>query len=311
MTRKIILDCDPGQDDAVAILLALAAPEALDVRAITAVAGNVPLNLTQRNARVMVELAGQKVPVHAGCSAPWMRALRTAEHICGATGIEGADLDDPGHPLESTHGVDAIVDLLMNARDGEITLCPVGPLTNIGTALVREPRIVPKIKEIVLMGGAVGVGNITPSAEFNIYVDPHAAAAVFRSGVPIVMFPLDATHQAITSKDWVEAMRGLGNRAGKVIAGMVGRQHKRSLDRFGGKGIPMHDPCVIAYLLWPELFKGAKCFVEIETGSELGMGRTVVDRWGATPHKPNTLVIETVEGDAMFQRMTPLLKTLP
>ena len=178
--RPIIIDCDPGQDDALAILLALGSPDELEVLAITAVAGNVPLALTEKNARKIVALAGRTdVPVHAGCAQPMVRELVTAEFVHGATGLDGADLPEPTTPLAATHAVDAIIDILRTRPEGTVTICPIGPLTNIAMAMRKAPDIVPRIREIVLMGGAIGQGNITPSAEFNIYVDPHAAKVVF------------------------------------------------------------------------------------------------------------------------------------
>jgi purine nucleosidase len=306
----IIIDTDPGKDDAVAILLALAASDALDVRALTVVAGNVPLALTERNARALVALAGHDIPVHAGYAAPLSHALITAEHIHGKSGIDGAALPDPVRPLAKAHAVDAIIDNLKAAPDG-VTLCTLGPLTNIATALARAPDIVPKIRAIVMMGGAIGLGNITPSAEFNIYVDPQAASAVFESGIPIVMIPLDATHQAIVTPAWADHMAGLGTRAGLAIGGMFKAAAARSSKRHGGRGVPLHDPCVIAWLLWPELFEGGRYHVAVETESALTRGRTVVDRWGATDAPANALVIERVDAKALFERLTERLRTLP
>ena len=311
--RPIIIDCDPGKDDAVAILLALAAREALDVRAVTAVAGNVPLGWTERNARLMVELAGRNdIPVHAGCARPWVRPLVTAEHIFGRTGLDGVELDEPRLALADGHAVTVIIDRLLAAADRSVTLCPLGPLTNVATALIQEPRIAPKIREIVLMGGAIGLGNVTPSAEFNIYVDPHAAAAVFAAGIPIVMLPLDATHQALATRAWVKAMAGLGNRAGRAIAQMLGHDlARRDLGRYGGRGVPLHDPCVIAWLLWPELFEGRSCAVAVETASELTLGRTVVDWWGGARRPANALVVDRLQAEPLFARMTELIARLP
>jgi purine nucleosidase len=309
--RAIIIDTDPGKDDAVAILLACAARDRLDIRAITVVAGNVPLGRTERNARALVELAGcEDIPVHAGHAAPLLHELCTAEDVHGPSGIDGADLSEPIRPLAAAHAVDAMIAAIDAAPPGEITLCVLGPLTNIAAALKRAPAISPKIREIVLMGGAIGLGNTTPSAEFNIYVDPHAADAVFRAGVPIVMFPLEATHQAILTCDWADHMNTLGTRAGKAIAGMFLADLKRPRERHGGRGVPLHDPCVIAYLLWPELFAGNHCHVAIETESRLSRGRTVVDRWRVTGAPPNALAIDRVDAAALFARLKEQLATL-
>lgn len=310
--RTIIIDTDPGKDDAVAILLALAARDRLDIRAITVVAGNVPLARTERNARALLAIAGAgDIPVHAGHAAPLLHPLSTAEHVHGASGIDGADLPEPQTPLAGAHAVDAIIGALRAARDGTITLCALGPLTNIAAALKHEPALRPKLREIVLMGGAIGLGNVTPSAEFNIYVDPHAADAVFRAGVPIVMIPLDATHQALITPAWADHMARLGTRAGAAIGGMFREAVTRSSKRHGGRGVPLHDPCVIAWLLWPELFAGTDCAVSIETQSALTRGRTVVDRWAVTGEPPNALVVEKVDADQLFARMRDRLATLP
>jgi purine nucleosidase len=309
--RAIIIDTDPGKDDAVAILLACAARERLDIRAVTVVAGNVPLARTERNARALIELAGcGEIPVHAGHAAPLLHALSTAEDVHGPTGIDGVELPEPTRALADAHAVDAIVAALDASSPGEITLCALGPLTNIAAALERAPAIASRIREIVLMGGAMGIGNMTPSAEFNIYVDPHAADTVFRAGVPVVMLPLEATHQAILTRAWAEQMKALGTRAGAAIAGMFLADVERPRERHGGRGVPLHDPCVIAWLLWPELFAGKHCHVAIETESSLTRGRTVVDRWRKTGAAPNALVIDRVDADALFERMKTVLATL-
>ncbi|MEM9058796.1 MAG: nucleoside hydrolase, partial [Pseudomonadota bacterium] len=203
MTRPIIIDCDPGQDDAVNLLMALAAPGALDVLGITAVAGNVPLALTERNARLLCGLAGRDdVPVFAGCERPLVRELVTAEHVHGDSGIDGVDLGAPAVPLQPAHATDFIVETLLSAPDASVTLVPTGPLTNIAHALIKAPAIAPKIREIVLMGGAMREGgNLSPSAEFNILVDPHAARVVFDCGRPLTVFGLDVTHQVPTTPE--------------------------------------------------------------------------------------------------------------
>ena len=287
-SRKIIIDTDPGQDDAVAILLALASPE-LEVLGITAVAGNVPLALTERNARKICELAGRpEVKVFAGASRPMVRSLVTAEDVHGKTGLDGPELPEPGMPLQEQHAVDFIVETLMREQGGSVTLCPLGPLTNIALALEREPRIVPRIREIVLMGGGFFEGgNVTPAAEFNIHVDPHAADVVLKSGIPVVMVPLDCTHKALTTAKRVAAFRDLGTRPGVATAEMLEFFERFDENKYGTDGGPLHDPCVIAYLLKPELFSGRHINVTVETASELTMGMTVADWWSVTGRPKN------------------------
>ena len=309
--RRIIIDTDPGQDDAVAILLALASPE-LEVLGITAVAGNVPLHLTESNARKICELAGKpEAKVFAGASRPLLRALVTAENVHGRSGLDGPDLPEPQMPLQAQDAVDFIVETLMAEPKGSVTLCPLGPLTNVALALVREPRITPRLREIVLMGGGYfEQGNVTPSAEFNIHVDPHAADVVLRSGVPIVMMPLDVTHKALTTRARVEAFRALGTRVGTATAELLDFFERYDEEKYGTDGGPLHDPCVIAYLLKPDLFSGRHCNVEIEISSELTMGATVVDWWGVTDRPKNALVMRDVDADGFFALLTERISRL-
>jgi len=299
--RPIIIDTDPGQDDAIAILTALASPE-LDVLGITAVAGNVPLPLTLSNTRKLCELAGQPdTPVFEGCSRPMVRELVTAEYVHGATGLDGPDLPEPTMPVQDQHAVDFIVETLLAADDHSITLCPLGPLTNIGMAMVKAPSIVSKIREIVLMGGAPWEGgNVTPTAEFNIYVDPHAAHVVFTSGVPIVAHSLDVTHQALMTKDWIASVRALGTAVGRASADMLTFFERFDEEKYGTVGGPLHDPNVIAYLLDPTLYGGKDCFVEVEIASEKTMGQTSVDWWKVTKNEPNCHWIREVDSEGFY-----------
>jgi purine nucleosidase len=311
-TRRIIIDTDPGQDDAVAIMLALASPE-IDVVGITAVAGNVPLALTQKNARKICELAGRPdVPVHAGADGPLDRKLVTAEYVHGKTGLDGPDLPEPKMELQDQHAADFIIETLMSSEAGAITLCPLGPLTNIAMALQKEPRIARRIREIVLMGGGFFEGgNATPAAEFNIYVDPQAAEIVFRAGAPITMMPLDVTHKALSKATRIEAFRGLGNRAGIAVSQMLSFSERFDEAKYGTDGGPLHDPCVIAWLLKPELFGGRDCNVVIETQSDLTMGMTVVDWWGVTDRAKNAHVVRDIDADQFFELLTERLAVLP
>ncbi|MCE8511218.1 nucleoside hydrolase [Ruegeria pomeroyi] len=310
--RKIIIDTDPGQDDAVAILLALASPDEIEVLGITAVAGNVPLPLTAKNARIVCELAGRPdVPVHAGCDAPIARKLVTAEHVHGKTGLDGPDLPEPTMPLQDAHAVDFIIDTLRAHAPGTVTLCPLGPLTNIATALTRAPDIVTRVQEIVLMGGAYfEVGNITPAAEFNIYVDPEAADIVFKSGAPIVVMPLDVTHKALVTKARNDAFRALGTPAGIAVAQMTDFFERFDKEKYGSEGAPLHDPCVTAYLLNPDLFSGRHVNVTVETTSDLTLGMTVADWWRVTDRAPNALFIGDIDADGFFTLLTDRLARL-
>jgi len=310
--RPIIIDCDPGQDDAVALLLAMASPDELDIRGITCVAGNVPLSFTQANARRVVELAGHSdIPVCAGCARPMMRPLVTAEHVHGATGLDGCDLPPPAMRLDPRHAVDFVVGECLGAGPDGITLCPTGPLTNIAAAIVKAPEILPNIAEIVLMGGAAMTpGNTTPSAEFNIYVDPHAAHVVFECGRPLVMHPLDVTHKAITTPERLEAIRAIGTPVADAVAGMLAFYDRFDMDRYGMPGGPLHDPCVIAFMLQPDLFAGRRARVRIETASELTMGRTVVDWWGIEGDDPNALVVNEIDADGFYALLTERLARL-
>jgi purine nucleosidase len=310
--RKIIIDTDPGQDDAVAILLALASPDEIDVLGVTAVAGNVPLPLTQKNARIVCELAGKPdTLVFAGCDAPLVRKLVTAEHVHGKTGLDGPQMSDPAMPLQDQHAVEYIIETLRAHDAGTITLCPLGPLTNIATAFESAPDIIEKVQEIVLMGGAYfQVGNITPAAEFNIYVDPEAAKIVFDSGVPIVVMPIDVTHKALTTRARVEAFRALGTKVGDMVAAWTDFFERFDKEKYGSEGAPLHDPCVIAYLIQPDLFTGRHVNVEIETVSELTLGMTVADWWRVTDRAPNAMFMGDLDSDGFFALLADRLARL-
>lgn len=309
MREAIIIDTDPGQDDAVALLLAFASRAELDLRAITTVAGNVPVAQTTANALRIRDLGrADGVPVYRGAEVPLVVALETAEFVSGPDGLAGADLPPPAGSPATDHAVEAIIALCRAAPDDGITLCPLGPLTNLALAFRLAPDILPKVKRIVLMGGAIGLGNITPAAEFNIHVDPHAAAVVFGCGRPIVMFGLGATLQAIASHEQIERIGGLGTAGGKAIHGMLTRPRPGGL---GTVGHPMHDPCVVAFLLWPELFAGRDCYVEVETGAGPLRGRTTIDWNGRLKRPANAHVVGSVEAHELFERMIARLSTLP
>jgi purine nucleosidase len=311
MTHPIIIDTDPGQDDAVAILLALASPE-LEVLGITAVAGNVPLALTEVNARKICELAGRpETKVYSGAIRPMLRSLVTAEHVHGRTGLDGPVLPEPKMKLEKQHAVDFIIDTLMERPAGTVTLCVLGPMTNIGLALVREPRIASRIKRIVAMGGGFFEGgNVTPAAEFNIYVDPQSARLVFESGIPITLIPLDCTHQALTTKARVEKFRVMKNKTGPATAQLLDFFERFDEQKYGTDGGPLHDPCVIAWLLQPELFTSRDVNVSVECESELTMGMTVIDWWRVTERKANATVCRGINADGFFELLTKRLATL-
>ncbi|NBB71466.1 MAG: nucleoside hydrolase [Alphaproteobacteria bacterium] len=298
----VAIDCDPGVDDAIALLWAMASP--LDLRAVTVVAGNVPLAVTAANARRIVTLAGRTdVPVHAGCPRPLVERLETAAHVHGESGLDGAELPQAEIALAEDHAVDRLI-ALAHAHD-QLTVCAVGPLTNVAMALVKDPAIAPKLARIVLMGGAVGGGNVTPSAEFNFYVDPHAAKVVFASGVPLVMLGLDVTEQVRPTPPRLDRLGAVDNAAGRAVAGMLRPYAARAAD-----GGALHDPLAVAYLLAPELFEGRDAVVEIVAEGTC-RGRSVVDVRGRSPHPPNARVVERVDADAVFERLCAALERLP
>ena len=266
---------------------------------ITCVAGNVPLSLTSENARKILELTRYtEIPVFAGADRPIKRTLVTAEHVHGKTGIDGPVLEKPKIRLQSKEAIEFIIETILSYPKDQITLCTLGPLTNIGLAFQREPRIKTLIKEIIMMGGGFFEGgNITPAAEFNIYVDPEAAAEVLDSGIPITMLPLDVTHKALTSRSRIESFRKIGNKAGIATAEMLDFFERFDVEKYGSEGGPLHDPNVIAYLLRPEFYEGKYVNVEIEVGSDLTRGMTVVDWWNVTTRKKNVYYIDKVKDE--------------
>jgi purine nucleosidase len=306
VAQPVIIDCDPGQDDAVALLLAFASPEDIEVLGITTVAGNVPLALTHRNARMICDLAGrQETPVFAGCERPLVRSLRTAEAIHGATGIDGLDVFEPETPLAAQHAVDFIIETLLASGAESVTLVPTGPLTNIAMAIRKAPAILPRIRQIVLMGGAMREGgNRTPSAEFNILVDPEAAEVVLGCGRPITQMGLDVTHQVLSTRSRVERIRALGNPVAEATAGMIGFFERFDREKYRSEGAPLHDPCTVAWLIRPELFEGRQCNVSVETGSALTLGHTAVDFWHVTDRPPNVNWIHRVDADGFYELLT-------
>jgi purine nucleosidase len=307
--HPIIIDCDPGQDDAVALFLAMSSPDELEILGITTVAGNVPLTLTRRNARMMCDIAGrQDIRVFSGCDKPMVREAITAEYIHGNTGIDGVDVFEPNTPLQQQHAVDFIIETLLAADDASITLVPTGPLSNIGTAIDKEPAILRHVKQIVVMGGAMREGgNRSPSAEFNILVDPQAAELVFNCGRPIVVMGLDVTHQVLSTRGRVDRIRALDNPVAQATAGMLSFFHRYDSKKYGSEGAPLHDPCTVAWLLEPGLFQTRECNLSVETESELTMGHTAVDFWHVTDRPHNVHWAHAVDADGFYTLLTDRL----
>ncbi len=307
--KQIILDCDPGQDDAVALALAMAAKDEIDLLGVTTVAGNVPLNLTQRNARIICDICHRTdIKVYAGAEKPMAQPLVTAEHVHGKSGLDGIVIYEPTTPLEEKHAVDFIIETCLAADNNSIFLVTTGPLTNIGLAIERAPNILSKIKEIILMGGALREGgNITPSAEFNIYVDPEAAQIVLRCGCPIVMMSLDVTHQVLTTRKRVDAIRNLDSTVGEPIASLIEFYERYDEEKYHLDGAPLHDPCTIAYLIKPDLFSLKEVNVEVETEGDFTRGATVVDYWDVTERTPNVQWAHSVDDEGFFKLLNMYL----
>jgi purine nucleosidase len=312
MRRRIIIDTDPGLDDAVAILFALGAVDELEVLGIVAVAGNLPLFETERNARRICALAGRpELPIYAGCGRPLLRPLATADRIHNNPRLE-AVLPEAAMPVQAQHGVDFLIETLRSADAGTITLCALGPLTNIAMALVKAPAVVGKVGELVVMGGACfELGNVTPAAEFNIHVDPHAAAIVIDSGIPITIIPLDVTHRLVTTAPRLAALQALPNRCGKAVAELLAAFERNRRAKFGERAKVLHDPAVLGYLLHPDLYDGREVNVAIETESPLTIGMTVVDWWSVTRRKPNVRFMTAVEAAGFYDLLTETLARLP
>jgi purine nucleosidase len=312
MARPIIIDTDPGTDDAVAILLTLGSSE-LELHGLVTVAGNLPLRLTERNARAVLQLAGRsEIPVHAGCPRPMSPGHITAEHAHGGGGLGLLELPPPRVPLRPEHGVDFLIETLRGTAPRSVTVCAVGPLTNIATALVKAPEIARQMAELVVMGGAShALGNTTPAAEFNMHADPFAAALVFDSGAPITMIPLDLTHQVLSTPERIARVRALGNRCGEAAALLMSPPQPTKRGRGKRPTYALHDPCVIAYLLAPELFEGAEANVAVETQSPLTLGMTVVDWRGISGRRPNARIMTTIDAEGFYALLTERLAGLP
>jgi purine nucleosidase len=312
MPRAVIIDTDPSPDDAVAFLVALASPDELEVLAITTVAGNVPVALTSKNARKALELAQRTdTPVYAGAAAPLVRPLVTAEHVHGRTGFDGYELPDPVMPLADGFAPEAIVDMVMSRPPGEVTLCCLAPMTNIALALAKEPRLPGHLREIAIMGGAFSEGgNITPAAEFNVYVDPEAAARVLACGAPITMIPLDCTHQALTTAARLSKLRSVGTPVAEAFYHLLKFNKIFDERKYGWEGGPLHDATVIAYLLKPQLFRGRTVHVDVECASALTLGMTVVDWWGVTQKALNVQFLREIDADGYFDLVIERLSRL-
>lgn len=303
-TRPLIFDCDPGQDDAISLIMALSPDSGLDIQAITVVAGNTSLKKCYRNARMMSQICDRyDVPIYAGSDRPLKVPLATAEEVHGAEGLDGIEIFEPEVPKQSEHAVDAIIRICRNLEN--VVLVPTGPLTNIATALTQAPDIVDRISEIVIMGGARSeAGNITPSAEFNIYVDPHAADIVFNSKAQKTVFGLDVTHKALIRDAHVEKISALNTRMGTILSDMLSSGYAEyDRAKFGTAGTPIHDACTSAYLLNPDVFDFKSVGVRVETESPLSRGHTSVDYWQMTDRSRDTNWAVDVDADAFFDLM--------
>ncbi len=308
MPRLTIIDCDPGTDDAIALWLALASPEAIDLRMVTVVGGNVGLCATLPNARAVVGLSGRPVPVVGGADRPLLGRFEDAAHVHGNDGLGGVALP-PGPPASPGLALDRMRDLLAQAAPNSVTLVGLGPATNIALLLAAQPALAGGIAEIVVMAGALAEGNVTPSAEFNAYNDPEALAIVLGCGRPVTMATLDVTNQALCTPAHVAALRAAGNGSCLRAAADIWDRVPPS-PRSGGVGHEQHDACAVAWLVAPELFTHREVHASVDLGPGPGRGRTVIDRWGRLPFAPNARLLETVDAPGFFQLLTNRLASL-
>jgi purine nucleosidase len=310
MPRKIVLDCDPGHDDAFAILLAHGNPD-VELVAVTTVAGNQTLDKVTWNARSLATLAGiDGVPIAAGCDRPLVRQQIVAAGVHGESGLDGTTLPEPTVALDPRHGVDVIIQTIMDAEPGEITLVPTGPLTNVAVAMRREPRIVSRVREVVLMGGAHTRGNITPAAEFNIGVDPEAAAMVFAGAWRVTMVGLDLTHQALATPDVLDRVAAIGTPVAATMHDLLVFFRDAYLADQGMPAPPVHDPCAVARVIAPDIMTVADAFVAVETQGRWTSGMTVTDFGDAYGEQPNTLVALALDVPRFWNLMTDALTTI-
>jgi inosine-uridine nucleoside N-ribohydrolase len=308
MATPVLIDCDPGHDDAMALLLALASPE-LELLGVSTVHGNQTLDKTTANALRVLEFVGRgDVPVAAGADRPLVREARVAEHVHGETGLDGPDLPPPQGAPVPAHAVDFLADLV-RAADRPVTLIPTGPLTNVALLLARHPDVTEGIERVVLMGGAIAEGNITPAAEFNIWVDPEAAARVFASGVDLTMVGLDVTHRALMTPDHAERLRAAG-RVGTMVAELWAFYHRYHARVYDFPGTPVHDALAVAHVIRGDLLTTQLRNVEIDCFSELCRGRTVVDLWRISGREPNAHVAVEVEGSAFLDLLVERIGSL-
>jgi len=307
--KPILIDCDPGHDDMVAIMVAVASPE-LELVGVTTVAGNQTGAKTYLNALKTLTLIGETgIPVARGADKPLFRDLTVAPEIHGVSGLDGADLPEPGFQGVEQHAVDFLIQTIMESSR-PLILVPTGPLTNVALAMLKDPRITTKLERIVLMGGAVFDSNITPAAEFNIYVDPEAAKVVFGSGVPLTMVGLDVTNKALFGFDDIERLAAMQGKVSRVVAPLLKFFAQANRDIFGFDGAPLHDALAVAHLIKPEVIKTRRLNVEIETDGELTRGRTVADVYGITGKTANTEVALEVDNDLFKEILIQAIKTL-
>jgi inosine-uridine nucleoside N-ribohydrolase len=295
----IILDCDPGHDDAIALMLALGSPE-VELLGVTTVSGNQTVGKTTANAiRVLDHLGRGDISVAAGAQRPLVRARHVAVDVHGESGLDGPDLPPPTRDPVPEHAIDWIAKTV-SSQPRAVTLVPTGPLTNVALFLARYPELAPKVARIVLMGGAIAEGNVTPAAEFNIWADPEAARRVFSSGLDVAMVGLDVTHKALMRKPHVDRLAN-GGIAGRLVADLYGFYAQHHRRRYMWDGAPVHDAVAVAYVIDETLLEMKDCGVKVDTGPELSRGRTYVDRWGSAGWQPNCHVAVDIESERFLE----------
>lgn len=309
---ELIIDTDPGADDVIALLFALASPDELNVRALTTVAGNVRLDKTSRNARLALEWAGrEEVPVYAGAPKPLMRTPIYAEDIHGKEGLSGIAVHEPRQGLAEGSAITYLIETLKSARPHSITIAMFGPQTNLALALIQEPGIVQGIREVVVMGGAhFNGGNTTPVAEFNLFADPHAAEVVLKSGVKLTYLPLDVTHKILTSEARLKQIAALNNHAGRLVGDILNEYIKGDMEHFGIPGGPVHDATVVAYLLKPQLFSGRSVNVVVDSREGPTFGQTIVDWYDGLKAPRNAFWVENGDAQGFFDLLVERLARL-